>query len=151
MLCEFHGGATFVFGILVSGACAPTSPLRPQVRGRIGRRSEPQPRRVACGRVRDPVTRADPPHAARVSGPPAGEDGEAKVVKFTFYVYEGKLHHRLPGRHGSWRSRGVLRDVLRVICLHPGLHHAVGFRLVLACLRFPIHAGNSLEIPANLL
>jgi hypothetical protein len=31
---------------------------------------------------------------------------EAKVVRFTFAVYQGKLHPRLPARHGSWSAVG---------------------------------------------
>jgi hypothetical protein len=32
--------------------------------------------------------------------------GEEKVVRFTFSVYGGKLHARLPARHGSWSAVG---------------------------------------------
>jgi hypothetical protein len=41
-----------------------------------------------------------------------GFTAEAKVVRFTFAVYQGKLHPRLPARYGSWSAVGNREEFL---------------------------------------
>jgi hypothetical protein len=68
------------------------------------------PRSVTLRRVLSEMVEAAGPMSGYVRPRkdrfPAGDAGKPRVVRFTFSVYGGTLHARLPARHGSWSAVG---------------------------------------------